>query len=248
MKASLKGNIAKGVADGRKTQVCCCLQEAKYRQIRLSNPKIQQYVVQVPGALQFLAAAGFQIHNAGPSDAAAQENTAGEDDGFAVFLDDSMLGLVQEALTQIQRVLPAVQTAEQQSNSQLGLMSTATASTSSLPAPATANSARNPVAQQVNSSASVSAAAIPPTAAAVPPVTRDTQVLLPAAPDVEVPDWFFERTGAELKAEYMSMLRQRQTNEVISSRSWKEAQLGKKAGAKPTVATVRVRFPEVRVW
>lgn len=69
-------------------------------------------------------------------------------------------------------------------------------------------------------------------------------MLLPAAPDTEVPDWFFERTGAELKAEYMAAVQRRKTGEVLASRAWKEAQLGKQAGPAPTTACVRVRFPE----
>ncbi|KAF6259521.1 hypothetical protein COO60DRAFT_1513000 [Scenedesmus sp. NREL 46B-D3] len=40
------------------------------------------------------------------------------------------------------------------------------------------------------------------------------------------------------------MVRRRKTGEVLASRAWKEAQLGKQAGPSLITACVRVRFPE----
>jgi hypothetical protein len=85
-------------------------------------------------------------------------------------------------------------------------------------------------------------------AAAPQVVARNTLVLLPAAPDTDVPEWFFERTAAEVKREFMSLLRARQTKEVIASKAWKDLKLGPGSGGRqPSVVTVRVRFPEVGV-
>ncbi len=35
-------------------------------------------------------------------------------------------------------------------------------------------------------------------------------MVLPVAPDTQVPDWFFERTGADVKAEYINLSRSRE--------------------------------------
>ena len=78
-----------------------------------------------------------------------------------------------------------------------------------------------------------------------PLLLTSAQVLLPVAPETEVPEWFFERTPADVKVEYMSIRKQREEGQQIRIRAKKEGQQeGKEAGR---VATVRVRFPEVRV-
>lgn len=51
-------------------------------------------------------------------------------------------------------------------------------------------------------------AAAQPAAAASVSVPRNTAVVLPVTPDTEVPDWFFQATGAELK-EMWCVLRMR---------------------------------------
>lgn len=81
-------------------------------------------------------------------------------------------------------------------------------------------------------------------------VARNTLVLLPAAPDTDVPAWFFERTAAEVKAEFMSLLRSRQTKEVFASKAWKELKLGatSSSGRQPATIMLRIRFPEVGGW
>jgi hypothetical protein len=179
------------------------LQETKFRHIRLGNEKIRNAVVDVAGALDFLSAVGFQVHAAEASAVAASSRStaaaaaASDDGGFAVFLHDKDLSLVEEGLLQLQQAALAQQAAQQQTSSQQLVTSTP---------PATAT----PTAAAGAAVASSAAAA-----AGVPGVSspRETQVLLPAAPDTEVPDWFFERTGAELKAEYTAMVRRRQTGE-----------------------------------
>jgi hypothetical protein len=178
------------------------LQEAKFRHIRLGNEKIRTAVVDVAGALDFLAAVGFQVHAAEASPAAASSSStaaaaaAGDDGGFAVFLDDKDLSLVEEGLLQLQQAALAQQTAHQHPSSQQQQAA------STPPETATPTAA-------AGAAVACSAAA----AAGVPGVSvpRETQVLLPAAPDTQVPDWFFERTGAELKVEYTAMVRRRQT-------------------------------------
>jgi hypothetical protein len=176
------------------------LQEAKVRHIRLGNDKIRSAVVDVSGALDFLTAVGFQVHAAEATAAAASGSTsssaaaaaASDDGGFAVFLDDKDLSLVEEGLLQLQQAALEQQTAHQHTSPQQQV-------TSSAP-PATLTASRG-AASSAAAAAGVSGVSGP----------RVTQVLLPAAPDTAVPDWFFERTGAELKAEYTTMVRRRQT-------------------------------------
>lgn len=222
---------------------CCCLQEVKYRQLRLNNPRIKTLIVKVSGALEFLAAVGFQIHAADPGAAAGSD-----DDGFAVFIDDHQLGLVHEGLRQLQGAFPAAQSAQDQYLQQSAPVVSASAlkqmpAVTHTPTPA----AQLPDGVEINALARVAASSTPLTIVPAAPrrIPRDTLVLLPAAPDTTVPDWFFERTGAELKADYMAMLKVRQAGQVIASKAWQEAQSGRQSGPKPTVAVVRVRFPEV---
>jgi hypothetical protein len=69
------------------------------------------------------------------------------------------------------------------------------------------------------------------------------QVLLPVAPDTQVPEWFFERTPADVKAEYVSIRKAREEGQQFKLRpKQEEREAAKEVGR---VATVRVRFPEV---
>eukprot|EP00878_Enallax_costatus_P018439 GHUV01019411.1.p1 GENE.GHUV01019411.1~~GHUV01019411.1.p1 ORF type:complete len:522 (+),score=195.27 GHUV01019411.1:131-1696(+) len=217
-------------------------QEAKYRQLRLGNPKIQLSIVNVPGALEFLAAVGFQIHTADIGAAAAASND--EHDGFAVFIDDQHLGQVHEGIRQLQRALPVAQAAQEQHLQQSAAVVAAAAPNPSQHTSAVTNSSPPAAEQASTASAPHTTSAAPANSPAAPRIPRETQVLLPAAPDTTVPDWFFERTGAELKADYMAMLKARQTGQVFARKSWKEAQLGRQSGPKPVVAVIRTRFPE----
>lgn len=242
-----------------------CVQEAKYRQIKLSNPRIQQCVVQVSGALEFLTAVGFQVHNSsGVAAAPAAANT----DGVAVFTTDRQLELVQAGLQQLQQLLSAAQVAQHQLNQQRQLQAQqqqqqqqqAAATPDSRqacddPVHSPAEAIRKPIQQpgaaadaERRSAPAITAVQLTLPGPAVVTIPRETKVLLPAAADTTVPDWFFERTGGELKAEYMAKWQTRQTSEVFASKSWKDAQLGRKPGPKPTEANIRIRFPEVKAW
>jgi UBX domain-containing protein 6 len=212
------------------------VQEAKFRHIRLSNPRIQQGVVEVAGGLDFLAACGFEVHAACDS-----SHTGGDaDEGFAVFLDDSQLSLVHAGLQELQRVLAAVTAAAplQQQQQQQQQQSKQQQQQQQQRTPC----------QSAAAAASSTSSPQPVPAGGSPTVTRDTQVLLPAAPDTNVPDWFFERTPADVKAEYAAMVRRRAAGEVVASKAWKDAQLGKGIAGKHQLkeSSVRVRFPEVR--
>jgi hypothetical protein len=119
-----------------------------------------------------------------------------------VFLDDKDLSLVEEGLLQLQQAALAQQAAHQQTSSQQQLTSTP-------PATATPTAAAGAAVASLAAAAGVPGVSVP----------RETQVLLPAAPDTEVPDWFFERTGAELKAEYTAMVRRRQTGAHLQAQT-----------------------------
>ncbi|KAJ9534494.1 hypothetical protein QJQ45_022152 [Haematococcus lacustris] len=90
--------------------------------------------------------------------------------------------------------------------------------------------------------------------AAVAHVDRATKVVLPVAPDMAPPpDWFFERTGAEVKSEWNSLAQRRTAGEVLTTRAWRERAAAAaatstaapgSAGSGSRVATLRVRFPE----
>jgi UBX domain-containing protein 6 len=84
------------------------------------------------------------------------------------------------------------------------------------------------------------------------PCERDTRVLLPRSVEAEVPDWFFQRSGAELKATFLSALRRREESQVLTTRAMRERRAGavssggSGAGASPATlhAAIKVRLPE----
>lgn len=47
-----------------------------------------------------------------------------------------------------------------------------------------------------------------------PPRERATQVLLPTSVEQDVPEWFFQRTGQELKAAFLSATRRREQDQA----------------------------------
>jgi hypothetical protein len=226
---------------------CSLQQEAKFRQLRLGpdpNPKIQANILAVSGALELLKACGFEVHE------------DSQDGGtFAYFLDDSKLSYVEAGLLQLQLVLSEMRPAQQQiqgqqqpqpSQAAVAAAATSSSGVSSAGAAAAAAASQPPAAAQT-----VASAPTPAPPVMQPPVARNTLVLLPAAPDADVPDWFFQRTAAEVKAEFTALLRRRQAQQVVASKAWKDLKLGaggSSAGSKqPAVITLRVRFPEVRV-
>jgi hypothetical protein len=93
------------------------------------------------------------------------------------------------------------------------------------------------------------AAAAAPAPAPAPAVDRCLQVLLPVASDIDVDASFFERTPAEVRAEYARMAARRRAGEVLMTRGQREAAAAAAAAGRaprPAHAAVRVRFPEVR--
>ncbi len=64
-----------------------------------------------------------------------------------------------------------------------------------------------------------------------PPPCVCLQVVLPAAPDVSVPDWFFERTGVEVKAQWLAALRRREEQSQFVTRAMRERAAGPAAAA-----------------
>jgi hypothetical protein len=189
-------------------------------------------VLDVSGALDLLKGCGFEVH--------ADQPDSQDAGTFAYFLDDAKLTYVEAGLLQLQLALQAAQEAQQQQQQQQVQPAQAPPAA---PAPPAAAS-RSPAA--IASTPGDAAAGAAAVAAAPQVIARDTLVLLPAAPDADVPEWFFERTAAEVKREFMSLLRARQTKEVIASKAWKDLKLGEGSGSRrPTVITLRVRFPEV---
>eukprot|EP00798_Chlamydomonas_sp_ICE-L_P003265 gene3265-13289_t len=85
------------------------------------------------------------------------------------------------------------------------------------------------------------AASVPKPPVVVQPVQRSTQVILPVVPDTTVPDWFFDRTAADVKVEYARLARDREAQSTLTTRSWKEKQ---GYGTQAKEATIRIRFPE----
>lgn len=72
---------------------------------------------------------------------------------------------------------------------------------------------------------------------------RNTQLLLPRPTDAEVPDYFFERMGAEIKAELLAARKRQEDQKVLMTSRQREALLNKNK-KKYTSATIRVRMPE----
>jgi hypothetical protein len=193
--------------------VACACQEAKFRHIRLGNEKISSAIVEVAGALHFLSAVGFQVHAAEAGAASSSSTAADADDGgFAVFLDDSQLSLVEEGLLQLQLQQAALES--QQAQQHNGLQQRASVTKQPQEVTASTHSSQTAATPATAAPAAAAAAAAAASSISTP---RETQVLLPAAPDTEVPDWFFERTGAELKAEYLAIVKRRQTGEYHCS-------------------------------
>ena len=218
--------------------LCSLWQEAKFRQLRLGpdpNPKIQANVLAVSGALDLLKACGFEMHE------------DSQDGGtFAYFLDDTKLAYVEAGLLQLQLVLSETRQSQQQQQQSEPVQAPAAAAATS-----SGGSSAGAASQPQAAAQAVASAPTPAPQAVQPPVARNTLVLLPAAPDADVPDWFFQRTAAEVKAEFTALLRRRQAQQVVASKAWKDLKLGagsSSAGSKqPAVITLRVRFPEVRV-
>jgi len=180
--------------------------EAKFRNIRLGNKKVQEEIVGVDGAIDFLQACGFEI----------QPGDNDDDIGCAQLPENCGLGRLRCGWQELCSIMHA-------------------------------NGLALPVQKQAptpRQEPKAPAAPPAPPPAPAPAPDRNTQVILPVAADTSVPDWFFNCTGAELKAEYMRMKQKRESSEQFSTREMREREAVAAQGRRPTTATVRVRFPE----
>lgn len=199
-------------------------EEPKYRQIRLTNPKIQALLVDTVGAVEFLEACGFKM----------QLQDTGEDkalEGHLMLPGGADLRVLPHALHMLRMQVRDVQVAG--------------SSTQESSTPVDSGTPRD----EDKSTSSAASLQIVPTSPLKPIITdvsrppRNTQVVLPVTPDTEVPDWFFERTGADVKAEYFAVVKKREAGETLTTRAYKERKAGESAVSQST-ATIRVRFPE----
>ncbi|MEW5298946.1 MAG: hypothetical protein WDW38_004866 [Sanguina aurantia] len=217
--------------------------EPKFRTMRLGNAKIQETVVAVPGAVEFLQAAGFCFTFEEDS---AQPMADAPLQGAATLPESESLDMLQEAWWQLQDLaaangvtllgptpatLPAQQTQlqqlQQQQQQQLQLQ------------------------QQQLQLQHGSPPTLSPAHSSVEECDRQTQVILPVTPDTHVPEYFFDATGADVREQYVRMVEARAAGELMCTSAHKQRLAGAAGGGAPSsssagmaTATVRVRFPE----
>jgi len=161
-------------------------EDAKYRRIRLTNPKIKTAVVDVDGALELLLACGFQIVTE------AEEGDAG---GATLVLESGdPLDLLQNAVTLLLNLQPKP------------------SSTPIIILPA-----------------------------------RNTRILLPQHVDAQVPEWFFERSGAEVKAAVLGAAKRREKDAVLRTQAMRDRENARNQSSlkqDTKIAVVKIRLPE----
>eukprot|EP00210_Caulerpa_lentillifera_P008027 g7664.t1 len=161
--------------------------EAKFRKLNLTNSKVQELVVQIPGAMDFLMTCGFALE--------------GEQ---LIFKSDQTLQFPKEGLTLLNTQFPESRVEKIEMNPL-----------------ESANGVRGEIV----------------------PRERKTQVLLlKPTSDSFLPDWFFKRTTADIKAEYFSTQRKRELDQTLMTREQRERIKGPKQSFN--FATIRVRLPE----
>ncbi|KAL6785929.1 hypothetical protein ACKKBG_A00730 [Auxenochlorella protothecoides x Auxenochlorella symbiontica] len=150
------------------------------------------------------------------------------------------------AACQMLRHLNATEQPAGDSRAEPGVGRAPAASAGPAPKPAPAGGA-GPAAGSPSASCTVPAAA-PPFAGVQPAPARRraTRVVLPSSVEREVPPWFFERTGAELKAAFLGAARRRQEEQVLMTAAMRERAAARARAAAGTRdhAVVRVRLPE----
>ncbi|GMH41518.1 hypothetical protein BSKO_09428 [Bryopsis sp. KO-2023] len=72
---------------------------------------------------------------------------------------------------------------------------------------------------------------------------RNTQLLLMKPTEAEVPSWFFDKMGTEIKAEYMSAKQKLENSKILMTSAWRSA-LAEKGRKHYSSALIRVRLPE----
>eukprot|EP00884_Botryococcus_braunii_P021422 jgi/Botrbrau1/7964/Bobra.9_2s0116.3 len=213
-----------GVAEEAPLQLLCRLlqnvlmqpSEPKYRRLRLANPKIQA-LADLPGGLELLQACGFAI--------VPEEQDGGEGAQLQVTLllpEDADLSPLQAALHLLAPPTPSGAVAE-----------------------GWASSGRDPASAGSNGRGVSSAGLAAPNAAAdAVPRPRNTQVLIPVEANVEVPDWVFDRTGAELKASFLASRKRQELEQTLMTRAMREKLMGSAPQRSYKHSTIRVRLPE----
>ena len=217
--------------------------EARYRQVRLSNPRVRRAVADAPGGCELLEACGFVVHRGGAS-GAGDSGGEGGDEGFAAFLEDAALPLAKEGLAQLRELAATVDAAggggDDGSSGGGGGGKREHAAAAAAAATAAAVAANDKAADGGETE---------PAAPAAAAVERNLEVLLPVASQIDLDAAFFERTPAEVRAEYARLLKARRAGERLMTRAMREAEAAPAAAAAaaakaPKTARVRVRFPE----
>ncbi|EFN57494.1 hypothetical protein CHLNCDRAFT_143046 [Chlorella variabilis] len=235
--AKLLGNIVAAPAD------------PKFRRVRLTNPRIQSAVVDVGGGLELLLACGFEIvfEEAAPPAGAAAAGSSGGDageaaaeassEGYAVLAEGADLEPLRQALRLLAGLLPSAP-----AGARPAAAPPASRPVTDAPRPAQQQPAQQQqrpgrppreweAARERNTQASCLA----------------SWVVLPTSLERDVPDWFFQRTGLELKAAFIGLAWQSCAgvlDGVLMTRAMRERLRGGPGRAAATHATLKVRFPE----
>lgn len=260
--------------------------EAKFRKVRLSNPKIQAAIVDAHGGVELLIACGFHILFERPSSAASSNggnrnisttSTGGvsttlgegttssdaqqaqqeekekeleeeEEEGFAVLPPDADLDPLKGAVTLL-RQLSSTPTSGTPASSTRAYYSTTALGGGGGGAPSQFNSIDNNTSIPAPTAAVAPKPRTPPPQADRewgPPIPRNTKVILPASVDTDVPSWFFERTGFEVKANFLAAVRRREQSQMLLTKAMRERlqRQGDGTAVKPNFAMVKVRLPE----
>jgi UBX domain-containing protein 6 len=200
--------------------------DPKYRKIRLQNPKIQSNVVEVDGALEVLLSSGFDIvfqPISHPPEQQHKEQEAGFNDEQPTLQQQeegfAMLS-VDADLTKLQAAVSLLTRIFSLSSDALG------ASPTKQPSSKQQQQQQQDKGQQI--------------------IERQTKVILPKSLDTDVPAWFFERTGAELKASFLAAVRRRETQSQLLTRATREKLLSNSlsSSSSSNIAMVKVRLPE----
>eukprot|EP00803_Ostreobium_quekettii_P004032 evm.model.scf_665.4 EVM.evm.TU.scf_665.4 scf_665:34511-37310(-) len=73
---------------------------------------------------------------------------------------------------------------------------------------------------------------------------RNTKLLLPRPTEADIPDWFFQRTGGEIRMQYLAAKKAREDSQVLMTKAYREQLQAAKRGPPPDHAVIRIRLPE----
>eukprot|EP00897_Mesotaenium_endlicherianum_P009706 jgi/Mesen1/8764/ME000524S08057 len=203
----------------------------KFRRVRLSNPRIAETIGSAVGGVDFLLAVGFQLVPEGGSEGQGQ----GAEEVWAVMRDTSprQVARVNAALDLLKALAPqdvagASAFAPGVASERLLAAGEAAAATGAAPAPSKPR-------------------AIPRLA------DRQVQVFLPpkdgsstaAAARIEVPDAFYNKTAAEVRAEALARKKRLEDSQVLMTRAQRERlAAGGAARRLYNTCIMRVQFPD----